>query len=122
MMRDGVEAQLLNHAVKRGLVGHTNDDTRRGDFKVLGVRQTTGKLKSSVVRLNDLLREGDVLPHEHIKVRVLVNLLHKSEPPKLNTTNRMKSPNTCKSSHGFPDLSSPNFGRLRRQKGARRGG
>lgn len=75
LMVDGIRTQFVNHTEKRGLIGHTDDDAG-GGYSVLGVRQTTGNLEGCVVGLDKLLRDGDILSHENVKVRVILNLRH----------------------------------------------
>ena len=75
LMFDVVGTEFLDDAEKRRLVGHTNGDARWGYVKVLWLGETTGDLKGRMVRLNHLLREADVLPHEHIEVGVLLENL-----------------------------------------------
>jgi hypothetical protein len=74
LMQDVVFVEFLDHAVERGLIGHTYNDARRYGLRMGG--ETTGGFKSRVVGLNKLLRERNVLPHKDVEVRVNLQVLH----------------------------------------------
>jgi len=74
LMPDVVFVEFFDHAVERGLIGHTDNDARWDGFRMRG--EITGGFKSRVVGLDKLLRERDVLSHEDVKVRVNLQVLH----------------------------------------------
>ena len=72
---DAIQLELLDHLVKRFFVGNAyEDDGGRRRIGALGER--VGHIKCRVVRLDDLLRQAEVLADEQIEVRAGTDLRH----------------------------------------------
>ena len=76
-VRDAESAKSLDALVKLTFVGNAADD-QMGMREVLWNEGASG-FNSRVASLDDLLREGEIMPHEDVEVRRFGNLLELHE-------------------------------------------